>query len=122
MEDLAQTEFPGMASLSEESHLAGRVKKKQPILVILGNPPYSGHSTNIGKWILEEIKPIIKWMGSLWEKKIPDVDQDDYVKFIRFAQWKIDKAGEGVIGFITNHGYLDNPTFRGMRRSLIGEF
>jgi len=48
--------------------------------------------------------------------------QDDYVKFIRFAQWKIDKNGEGVIGFITNHSYLDNPTFRGMRESLLDSF
>ena len=48
--------------------------------------------------------------------------QDDYVKFIRFAQWKIDTAGEGIIGFITNHNYLDNPTFRGMRQSLLNSF
>ncbi len=122
MEDLAQTEFPGMASLSEESHLAGRVKKKQPILVILGNPPYSGHSTNIGKWILEEIRTYHQVDGKPLGEKNPKWLQDDYVKFIRFAQWKIDQAGEGVIGFITNHGYLDNPTFRGMRRSLMGSF
>jgi len=44
------------------------------------------------------------------------------VKFIRFAQWKIDQAGEGVLGFITNHSYLDNPTFRGMRQSLMNSF
>ena len=48
--------------------------------------------------------------------------QDDYVKFIRFAQWKIDTSGEGVIGFITNSSYLDNPTFRGMRQSLLNTF
>jgi predicted helicase len=47
---------------------------------------------------------------------------DDYVKFIRFAQWKIDQAGEGVLGFITNHSYLDNPTFRGMRQSVMTSF
>jgi type I restriction-modification system DNA methylase subunit len=122
MEDLAQTEFPGMASLSEESHLAGRVKKKQPILVILGNPPYSGHSTNIGKWISEEIKVYHQVDGKPLGEKNPKWLQDDYVKFIRFAQWKIDQAGEGAIGFITNHSYLDNPTFRGMRRSLMGSF
>jgi len=51
MEELAQTELPGMASLSEESHLAGRVKKEKPILVILGNPPYSGISANINLWM-----------------------------------------------------------------------
>jgi predicted helicase len=44
------------------------------------------------------------------------------VRFIRFAQWKIDQNGKGIIGFITNHSYLDNPTFRGMRRSLMQSF
>jgi predicted helicase len=55
-------------------------------------------------------------------EKNPKYLQDDYVKFIRFAQWKIDQAGEGVLGFITNHSYLDNPTFRGMRQSLMTSF
>jgi len=48
--------------------------------------------------------------------------QDDYVKFLRFAQWKIQKSGYGVVGMITNHSYLDNPTFRGMRQSLMKTF
>lgn len=48
--------------------------------------------------------------------------QDDYVKFIRFGQWRIDKTGSGILAFITNHGYLDNPTFRGMRQSLERTF
>jgi predicted helicase len=56
MEELAQTELPGMVSLSEESHSAGKVKKEQPILVILGNPPYSGRSANKGKWIDDLLK------------------------------------------------------------------
>ncbi|MBI3600943.1 MAG: N-6 DNA methylase, partial [Nitrospinae bacterium] len=122
MEELAQTELPGMSSLSEESHLAGKVKKEQPILVILGNPPYSGHSTNIGDWISTEIKAYYKVDGKPLGEKNPKWLQDDYVKFIRFAQWKIDNAGEGILGFITNHSYLDNPTFRGMRQSLMNSF
>lgn len=122
MEELAQTELPGMASLSEESHLAGKVKKEQPILVILGNPPYSGHSSNIGDWISKEIKTYFQVDGKPLGEKNPKWLQDDYVKFIRFAQWKIDQAGEGVLGFITNHSYLDNPTFRGMRQSLMQSF
>jgi predicted helicase len=122
MEEVAQTELPGMASLSEESHLAGRVKKEQPILVILGNPPYSGHSSNIGDWISSEIKSYYQVDGRPLNEKNPKWLQDDYVKFIRFAQWKIDQAGEGVLGFITNHSYLDNPTFRGMRQSLMQSF
>ena len=56
------------------------------------------------------------------DEKNPKWLQDDYVKFIRFAQWKIDQAGEGILGYITNHSYLDNPTFRGMRRSLMKSF
>ena len=48
--------------------------------------------------------------------------QDDYMKFIRFAQWRIEKTGEGILGYITDHGYLDNPTFRGMRHHLLQTF
>jgi len=122
MEELEQFRLPGLTSLSDESRLAGWVKKEQPILAILGNPPYSGHSANRGKWILEEIKNYRKVDGAPLGEKNPKWLQDDYVKFIRFAQWKIDRAGEGVLGFITNHSYLDNPTFRGMRRSLMESF
>ncbi len=122
MEELPETQLPGMASLSEESHLAGKVKKEQPILVILGNPPYSGHSANVGEWISKEIRAYYHIDGKPLSEKNPKWLQDDYVKFIRFAQWKIDKAGEGVLGFITNHSYLDNPTFRGMRQSLMASF
>jgi predicted helicase len=88
-----------------------------PFNVILGNPPYSGHSSNKGQWISEKIKDYyppneknVKWL------------QDDYVKFIRFAQEKIEENGQGVVGFITNNAYLDNPTFRGMRKSLMSSF
>lgn len=122
MEELAQTSLPGMASLSEESHLAARVKKERPILVILGNPPYSGHSANKGNWIKEQIETYKKVDGKPLGEKNPKWLQDDYVKFIRFAQWKIDQIGEGILGFITNHSYLDNPTFRGMRQSLMDSF
>ena len=118
MKELEQTPLPGMASLSEESHLAGEVKKKEPILVILGNPPYSGHSTNV----YEEVRAYYQVDGKPLGEKNPKWLQDDYVKFIRFAQVKIDQAGEGLLGFITNHSYLDNPTFRGMRRSLMQSF
>jgi predicted helicase len=141
MEELAQTELPGMTSLSEESHLAGKVKKEQPILVILGNPPYYGKSKNPSeKYITintkngkERRKKIKTWIGNLIEdykfvdgkplgEKNPKWLQNDYVKFIRFAQWKINMAGEGILGFITSHSYLDSPTFRGMRQSLMQSF
>ena len=134
MEELAQGNLPGMVSLSEESHLAGKVKKETPILIILGNPPYSGHSANKGLWIDALLKKgytlpngikddgFYKVDGKPLGEKNPKWLQDDYVKFIRFSQWKIDQAGEGILGFITNHGYLDNPTFRGMRQSLMKSF
>jgi predicted helicase len=122
MKELEQSKFPGMSSLSHESHEAGKVKKKVPILVILGNPPYSGHSSNTGVWISNVIKEYYQVDGKPLGEKNPKWLQDDYVKFIRFSQWKIDEAGEGVLGFITNHSYLDNPTFRGMRQSLMNSF
>ncbi len=122
MKELAETALPGMSSLSKESHAAGVVKKEKPILVILGNPPYSGHSANKRPWISKEIRRYYQVDGKPLDEKNPKWLQDDYVKFIRFAQWKIDQAGEGVLGFITNHSYLDNPTFRGMRWSLMNSF
>jgi hypothetical protein len=122
MEEIEQTSLPGMVSLSEESHLAGLVKKKTPILIILGNPPYSGISTNIGAWISKEIREYYTVDGEALGERNPKWLQDDYVKFFRFAEWKIEQAGKGVIGFITNHSYLDNVTFRGMRQHLMKSF
>ncbi len=134
MEELAQITLPGMKSISEESHLAREVKTQQPILAIFGNPPYSGQSANIGRWITNSIKRGETLVESVKDDGYYHVDGkplgeknpkwllDDYVKFIRFAQCKIDQAGQGIVGFITNHSYLDNPTFRGMRRSLMNSF
>ncbi|MCK9426752.1 MAG: N-6 DNA methylase [Ignavibacteriaceae bacterium] len=121
MKELDETKFPGMSSLSTESHEAGKVKKQVPILVVLGNPPYSGISSNKGEWISEQIESY-KYVDGKHFGERKHWLQDDYVKFIRFSQWKIDQAGEGVLGFITNHSYLDNPTFRGMRQSLMNSF
>ncbi len=118
-EELETSRLPGFSSLAEESRLAGRVKKDTAILVILGNPPYSGHSSNTGAWIRGLIDDYKKVAGKPLGEKNPKWLQDDYVKFLRFAQWKMKQAGRGVVGMITNHGYLDNPTFRGMRQSLM---
>lgn len=122
MTELEVSKLPGLSSLAEESHLAGRVKRDQPILVILGNSPYSGHSANKGEWILRQIETYKQVDSKPLGEKNPKWLQDDYVKFLRFAQWKIEQAGRGVVGMITNHSYLDNPTFRGMRRSLMQTF
>jgi len=121
-EELEQSRLPGFSALAEESRLAGVVKKQTPILVILGNPPYSGESSNVGEWIRGLIADYKQVDGKPLGEKNPKWLQDDYVKFLRFAQWKVDQAGRGVVGMITNHGYLDNPTFRGMRQSLMRTF
>ena len=129
MEEPEQIDIPGLSSLSEESHLAGKVKKEQSILVILGNPPYSGISANTNEWTERLLKEDINGTQSYYKvddkplgEKNPKWLQDDYVKFLRFAQWKIEKTGFGIVGMITNHSYLDNPTFRGMRQSLMKTF
>jgi len=115
-------QFKSMAGLAEESLAAGAVKRRQPVLAIMGNPPYSGTSSNKGAWISALINDYKQIDGKPLGEKNSKMLQDDYVKFIRFAQWKIDQAGEGILGFITNHSYLDNPTFRGMRQSLMTSF
>ena len=120
-EELEQSRLPGFSALAEESRLAGAVKKQTPILVILGNPPYSGISSNMGEWITGLIEHYKYVNGQHFGEKKHWL-QDDYVKFLRFAQWKIEQAGRGVVGMITNHGYLDNPTFRGMRQNLMRTF
>ena len=101
-------------------------------MVVLGNPPYSGLSANTGKWIAGLLRGTDSSTGQKTGNYF-EVDghplnerkhwlNDDYVKFIRFAQWRIEQTGYGVLAFVTNHGYLDNPTFRGMRQSLMQTF
>ena len=121
-EELEQSRLPGLSALAEESRLAGAVKKQTPILLILGNPPYSYDSSNKGAWITGLINKYKLVDGKPLGEKNPRGLQDDYVKFLRFSQWKVEQAGRGVVGMITNHSYLDNPTFRGMRQSLMHTF
>lgn len=108
--------------ISQESEKAYEIKDKVPVLVVMGNPPYSGHSSNKGEWIEKQIEEYKKVDGEALGEKNPKWLNDDYVKFIRFAQWKIEKTGQGILGYITNHAWLDNPTFRGMRDSLMKSF
>ncbi|MCS6821603.1 MAG: N-6 DNA methylase [Microscillaceae bacterium] len=116
-----QIRVPFMPQLTKETRSAQEVKDK-PILVIVGNPPYAGHSKNNGEWIKNEIKKYNFVDGKPLGERNPKTLQDDYVKFIRFAQDKMDKAEQGIVGIITNHSFLDNPTFRGMRQSLMNTF
>lgn len=90
--------------------------------IILGNPPYAGHSLNHSDWLghlLESYKT-----GDAGLKKPAQAKwlSDDYVQFLRLAQWQIEQAGRGIVAFLTSHSYLDNPTFRGMRLSLLRSF
>jgi Predicted helicase len=109
--------IPGLSALNAEGEKAQEIKK-QDILVIVGNPPYSGVSRNDTPGLIDAYKYVEG--KSINEKK--HWLNDDYVKFIRFAQQKMDAVSEGVVGIITNHGFLDNPTFRGMRASLLETF
>ena len=117
----------------DEANAANAVKEGAPVMVVLGNPPYSGHSANTGKWISGLLRGTDTQTGaktgSYFEvdggplgERNPKWLNDDYVKFLRFAQWRIEQTGYGILAFITNHGYLDNPTFRGMRQSLMQTF
>ncbi|EMH54220.1 N-6 DNA methylase, partial [Helicobacter pylori] len=143
---------------------AQEIKKNENILIITGNPPYSGASSNEGlfEWevkatygiepefqtieiekkvkLTDKIQTLLKNIqtqkeGSskdalkelknlhskykLQKEKNPKWLLDDYVKFMRFAQNKIESLGHGLFGFISNNAFLDNPTFRGLRRSLL---
>ncbi|MCX5649043.1 MAG: N-6 DNA methylase [Planctomycetota bacterium] len=122
--------------IADEANAAADVKTQKPIMLVLGNPPYSGHSANAswrwvevkGKprkektWIGRQLEPYFECDGAPLGEKNPKWLQDDYVKFIRFGQWRIGETGRGVLAFVTNHAYLDNPTFRGMRQSLMKSF
>lgn len=107
--------------LSNEANEANHIKRDTPVMVIIGNPPYSGESSNKGEWILklmEDYKKEPEGIEKLKEQN-PKYLNDDYVKFLRYGQHFIEKNGEGVLAFINPHGFLDNPTFRGMRWNLL---
>lgn len=111
------------AWLSDEAQAANYIKRDTPVMVVIGNPPYSGHSANKGKWIeglLEDYKQ--EPGGGKLQEKNPKWLNDDYVKFIRYGQFFIEKNREGVLAYISNNGFLDNPTFRGMRWHLLTTF
>lgn len=108
--------------VAQEANEAAAIKRDFPVMIVIGNPPYSGHSANNSEWISGLIKEYYYVDGLPLGERNPKWLQDDYVKFIRFGQWRIDRTGSGILAFITNHGYLDNPTFRGMRQSLEKTF
>lgn len=109
--------------LSNESQEADRVKRETPIMVVLGNPPYNGESQNNGEWIrnLIEVYKREPSGGALRERN-PKWLNDDYVKFIRYAEHYVERNNSGILAYISNHSFLDNPTFRGMRAHLLRTF
>ncbi|MDF8332016.1 type ISP restriction/modification enzyme [Novosphingobium cyanobacteriorum] len=125
-ERVEQTLFGLSRAIAEEAKAASDIKRQTPIMCVIGNPPYSGESANKGAWIMGLMEAYKKEPGGAQklQERNPKWINDDYVKFIRLAEHMIDRdgRGEGVLGFITNHGYLDNPTFRGMRWQLMHSF
>jgi hypothetical protein len=116
-----ELKLPDIEALAHEAATVNAVKQQKRFTVIIGNPPYAGISSNMTASAQQLVDAYRLVDGvELNERKV--WLQDDYVKFVRKAQLLIDLSGAGVLGFITNHGYLDNPTFRGMRRSLMHSF
>ncbi|PIE97438.1 MAG: DNA methyltransferase [Treponema sp.] len=110
--------------LSTEANEANHIKRDTPVMCVIGNPPYSGESANKGEWIMNLLEVYKKEPGGKEKlnERNPKWINDDYVKFIRYSSYLIEKNGEGVLGFINPHGFLDNPTFRGMRWHLLKTF
>ncbi|MDI6787892.1 MAG: N-6 DNA methylase [Planctomycetota bacterium] len=108
-----------LPGLTEETKLAKKVKDEIPIMVVLGNPPYSVASENKSEFIeklMETYKQDVKS-----ERNVQPLS-DDYIKFIRFAQYRVEKTGQGIIGMITNNSYLGGLIHRGMRKKLLESF
>lgn len=116
-------------ALADEAAAAGKVKSEVPVMVVLGNPPYKGESVNPSRTPEGKPTPIGKLIEDYAKVDETPLDetnlkwlQDDYVKFIRAAQDRIERTGSGVVAFVTNHQFLDAVTFRGMRSSLMETF
>ncbi|HEY1197902.1 MAG TPA: type ISP restriction/modification enzyme [Thermoplasmata archaeon] len=134
----AWTRLPGASRvLSDEATEASTIKDELPIMVVVGNPPYQAESQN-RSWEIKigpngRPRKVPNFIGRLLEdyysvdgqplgETNPRWLQDDYVKFIRWAEWRVNKTGSGILAFITNRGYLENLTFRGMRWHLMETF
>jgi predicted helicase len=119
-----------MQSSDAADELGGQ--RHLPFPIVLGNPPFSGISDNRRSWIRALLRgksphhsaPVADYFSvdgqPLGERK--HWLEDDYVKFLRFAHWQIERAGLGILGLVTNHAYLDNSTFRGLRHQLLNSF
>jgi len=111
--------FDFSTAITDEAYKADTWKTRRPIKVIIGNPPYLAASTN--PFDISAYKTETDGITKLNEKN-PRWLNDDYVKFFRFAEQIINNRNEGILAFVSNNGFLDNPTFRGMRASLLRSF
>lgn len=120
----ANQTLPFTQWLSKEAKGANTIKRDMPIMCVIGNPPYLGEGGKSVGWLGQLMDDYKKEPGGKVKLKERNAKwlNDLYVKFIRLSSKLIEKNGEGVLGFITNHGYLDNPTFRGMRWHLLKTF
>lgn len=107
--------------LTDEAAQADIIKRDTPVMCVIGNPPYSGISSNNGEWISKLIEDY-KYVDGVHFNERKHWLNDDYVKFLRYGQHFIEKNGSGILAFINPHGFLDNPTFRGMRWHLLKTF
>ena len=114
----AKTEIPFAKWLSDEANEASRIKQDVPVMVVLGNPPYSVNSQNKGAWINDLLND---YKHGLNEKNIQPLS-DDYIKFIRYGQYFIEKNGEGILAYISNNSFIDGLIHRKMRKKLLETF
>ena len=125
-DDKQMTFAQWVPALAHEARAVNTIKRDQCFSVVVGNPPYSFTSQNLEMSLRIWVEPYrsingvpIKEKGALQAEK---AIQDDYIKFMRFAEWQITSTASGIVGMISSHGYLDNPTLRGMRYSYLGSF
>ena len=118
-----QPNLLGFDALANEAAAVNEIKLRKKFTVILGNPPYSGHSLNNQvAWIVDKIHEFKRGYPDLQKPGQSKWLQDDYVKFLRYSDWQLSLSSVGVIGFITNNAWLDNPTFKGMRKHFLNFF
>ena len=116
--DNRQNDFGLARSIADEAKDASAIKNDKPIMVVIGNPPYSVSSSNKGEWIQNLIEVYKK---DLNERNIQPLS-DDYIKFVRFAEHFIERNGSGIVAMITNNSFLDGRIHRQMRKHLLETF
>ncbi|WP_375249375.1 type ISP restriction/modification enzyme [Sphingomonas sp.] len=122
-QDTAAPQFDVMDDALAHESKAANVSKGTCFTAVVGNPPYAGHSANNAiPWIVSKVHDYKREWPDLLKPGQGKWLQDDYVKFLRFSHWQIVRSGVGVLGFITNSGWLENPTFKGMRAKLTESF